>query len=43
VDPNNISREALSSTSWLDFFLAILLKQSETAVELLSKENIEKE
>lgn len=29
-------------TSWLDFFLTIFLKQSEMAVELLSKENIEK-
>jgi Fic family protein len=28
--------------SWLDFFLAIFLKQSQMAVELLSKENIEK-
>lgn len=27
---------------WLDFFLAIFLKQSQMAVELLSKENIEK-
>jgi len=29
-------------TSWLDFFLTIFLKQSQMAVELLSKENIEK-
>jgi len=29
-------------TPWLDFFLAIFLKQSQMAVELLSKENIEK-
>ena len=29
-------------TSWLDFFLTIFLKQSKMAVELLSKENIEK-
>ena len=29
-------------TSWLDFFLSIVLKQSQMAVELLSKENIEK-
>ncbi len=28
--------------SWLDFFLTIFLKQSQMAVELLSKENIEK-
>jgi Fic family protein len=28
--------------SWLDFFLTMFLKQSEMAVELLSKENIEK-
>ncbi len=28
--------------SWLDFFLLVILKQSEMAVELLSKENIEK-
>ena len=27
---------------WLDFFLSIVLKQSEMAVELLSKENVEK-
>jgi Fic family protein len=27
---------------WLDFFLAMILKQSQMAVELLSKENIEK-
>jgi len=29
-------------TAWLDFFLAIFLKQSKMAVELLSKESIEK-
>ncbi len=29
-------------TPWLDFFLSVVLKQSEMAVELLSKENIEK-
>lgn len=29
-------------TDWLDFFLNIILKQSQMAVELLSKENIEK-
>jgi Fic family protein len=29
-------------TPWLDFFLTMFLKQSEMAVELLSKENIEK-
>jgi Fic family protein len=29
-------------TSWLDFFFTILLKQSQLAMELLSKENIEK-
>ena len=29
-------------TLWLDFFLTIFLKQSQMAVELLSKENIEK-
>ena len=29
-------------TSWLNFFLTIFLKQSQMAVELLSKENIEK-
>jgi len=28
--------------AWLDFFLTIFLKQSKMAVELLSKENIEK-
>ncbi len=31
-----------SIVPWLDFFLAIFLKQSQMAVELLSKENIEK-
>lgn len=31
-----------SITAWLDFFLDIVLKQSQMAVELLSKENIEK-
>ncbi|OGF15834.1 hypothetical protein A3D54_01180 [Candidatus Falkowbacteria bacterium RIFCSPHIGHO2_02_FULL_45_15] len=31
-----------SITAWLNFFLDILLKQSQMAVELLSKENIEK-
>ncbi len=31
-----------SITAWLDFFLTIFLKQSKMAVELLSKENIEK-
>ena len=31
-----------SIISWLDFFFIIFLKQSEMAVELLSKENIEK-
>ncbi|MFA5986971.1 MAG: Fic family protein [Parcubacteria group bacterium] len=29
-------------TPWLDFFFMILLKQSQLAIELLSKENIEK-
>jgi Fic family protein len=29
-------------SSWIDFFLAVLLKQSEAAIELLSKENVEK-
>lgn len=29
-------------TPWMDFFLTIFLKQSKMAVELLSKENIEK-
>lgn len=29
-------------TPWLDFFFTILLKQSKLAIELLSKENIEK-
>jgi len=29
-------------TPWLDFFLTVFLKQSKMAVELLSKENIEK-
>src|SRR3989338_5029620 len=31
-----------SIVDWLDFFLDMLLKQSQMAVELLSKENIEK-
>lgn len=31
-----------SITPWLDFFLSIVLEQSKMAVELLSKENIEK-
>lgn len=29
-------------SSWLDFFLSVILKQSQIAIELLSKENIEK-
>ena len=29
-------------SAWLDFFFTIILKQSEMAVELLSKENVEK-
>jgi Fic family protein len=29
-------------TPWLDFFFTVLLKQSESAIKLLSKENIEK-
>ena len=29
-------------TPWLDFFLSVIVKQSEVAVELLSRENIEK-
>src|SRR3989344_1643229 len=29
-------------TPWLDFFLTIFLKQSEMAIDLLSKENVEK-
>ncbi|MFH1780586.1 MAG: hypothetical protein ABH841_01065, partial [Candidatus Nealsonbacteria bacterium] len=29
-------------TAWLDFFLTIFLKQSEMAIDLLSKENIER-
>ena len=31
-----------SIVSWLDFFLTVMIKQSEMAVKLLSKENIEK-
>lgn len=31
-----------SITAWLDFFLAILLKQSEMAIELLKSEQVEK-
>jgi Fic family protein len=31
-----------SITPWLDFFLAVILQQSQQAVELLSKEDIEK-
>jgi Fic family protein len=29
-------------TAWLDFFLAVILKQSQKAIELISKEDIEK-
>lgn len=36
----NTKREDI--TPWLDFFFTIFLKQSQMAVELLSKENIEK-
>ena len=37
-----ISSKKESITAWLNFFLDITLKQSQMAVELLSKENIEK-
>jgi Fic family protein len=37
-----IKTEKEDITPWLDFFLTMFLKQSEMAVELLSKENIEK-
>ena len=37
-----IGTENENITDWLDFFLDIVLKQSQMAVELLSKENIEK-
>lgn len=37
-----IGTEKENITDWLDFFLDIVLKQSQIAVELLSKENIEK-
>lgn len=37
-----ISLKKENITAWLDFFLKITLKQSQMAVKLLSKENIEK-
>ncbi len=37
-----IKKKKEDVTSWLDFFLDIVLEQSKQAVELLSKENIEK-
>lgn len=37
-----IGSEKENIADWLDFFLEIFLKQSQMAVELLSKENIEK-
>jgi Fic family protein len=37
-----IGTEKENIADWLDFFLDMILKQSEMAVELLSKENIEK-
>ncbi len=37
-----IGTEKENITDWLNFFLDIILKQSQMAVELLSKENIEK-
>ena len=38
----SMGTETESTTDWLDFFLDIVLKQSQMAVKLLSKENIEK-
>lgn len=38
----SIGTEKENIADWLDFFLDIILKQSQMAVELLSKENIEK-
>ncbi len=38
----SIDTEKENITDWLDFFFDIVLKQSQMAVELLSKENIEK-
>ena len=37
-----MNAERVNIIYWLDFFLNIIFKQSEVAVELLSKENIEK-
>jgi len=37
-----LDSKAENITAWLDFFLDIVLEQSQMAVELLSKENIEK-
>ena len=38
----NIESKKKNINFWLEFFLTIILKQSEMAVELLSNENIEK-
>jgi len=38
----SMGTEKENITEWLDFFFDIILKQSQMAVELLSKENIEK-
>lgn len=38
----NLEAKKENITGWLDFFLDIVLRQSQMAVELLSKENIEK-
>lgn len=38
----NLKAKKPSIVPWLNFFLSVILKQSEMAVELLSKENIEK-
>ena len=37
-----VGTEKENITDWLDFFLDMVLKQSQMAVELLSKKNIEK-
>ncbi len=39
---NNINSDRQDISPWLEFFFGMFLKQSEMAVDLLSKENIEK-
>ncbi|MCK5123384.1 MAG: Fic family protein [Candidatus Pacebacteria bacterium] len=38
----NIDAKKHDITPWLEFFFTVFLKQSQTAIELLSKENVEK-